>query len=48
MNTYGLRLIGCAYGSVVLIVAAIAFVVVTAHMNTPVEARPDSTVLSSR
>jgi hypothetical protein len=36
-----LRLIGWAYGGVTAIVALIALIVVTAHVNMAVEARPD-------
>jgi hypothetical protein len=44
----GLRLIGWAYGGVTAIVALIALVVVTAHVNTAVEARSDAIVTSVR
>lgn len=44
----GLRLIGWAYGGVVAIITLIALVVVTAHVNTPVEARSDAVILSAR
>jgi hypothetical protein len=44
----GLRLIGFAYGGVVAIVALIALVVVTSHVNMAVEARPDSLIASTR
>jgi hypothetical protein len=44
----GLRLIGFAYGGIVAIVALIALVVVTSHVNMAVEARPDSLIASSR
>ncbi len=44
----GLKLIGFAYGGVVAIVTLIALVVVASHINTAVEARPDSLVASSR
>ncbi len=44
----GLRLIGWAYGCVVAIIALITLVVVTGHINTAVEARPDSLILSAR
>jgi hypothetical protein len=43
-----LRLIGWAYGGVTAIVALIALVVVTAHVNTAVEARPDTAMTSAR
>ncbi|MGV3634639.1 MAG: hypothetical protein ACO1NY_09860 [Pseudorhodoplanes sp.] len=44
----GLRLVGLAYGGVVVIVALIALVVVMSHVNTAVEARPDPLIASSR
>lgn len=44
----GLRLIGWFYGAVTAIVALIAIVVVSAHINTPVEARPDTVAVSAR
>ena len=44
----GLRLVGIAYGGVVAIVALIALVVVTSHVNMAVEARPDSQVAVAR
>jgi hypothetical protein len=44
----GLRLVGFAYGGVVAIVALIALVVVTSHVNMTVEARPDSAIASAR
>jgi|APFEC2959095136_1045048.scaffolds.fasta_scaffold07910_2 hypothetical protein len=44
----GLRLVGLAYGCVVAIIAMIALVVVTGHINTAVEASPDPVILSSR
>jgi hypothetical protein len=47
-HRHGLRLIGWAYAGVVAIVALIAFVVVTSHVNMAVEARPDTTILSAR
>jgi hypothetical protein len=47
-NRKELRLIGWAYGGVTAIIAAIALVVVTAHINTPVEARSETAVLSAR
>lgn len=47
-DTKGLRLVGLAYGCAVAIIATIAMVVVTAHINTAVEARPDPVILSAR
>ncbi|MFZ5690349.1 MAG: hypothetical protein ACOY5F_03760 [Pseudomonadota bacterium] len=47
-NGRGLRLVGFAYGAVVAIVALIALVVVTSHVNTAVEARPDPLIASAR
>lgn len=44
----GLRLIGWAYGGVTAIVALIALVVVTAHVNSAVEARSGAVPLSLR
>jgi hypothetical protein len=44
----GLRLVGLAYGCVVAIIALIALVVVTGHINTAVEARPDPVIMSAR
>jgi hypothetical protein len=44
----GLRLVGLAYGCAVAIIAMIALVVVTGHINTAVEARPDPVMLSAR
>jgi hypothetical protein len=43
-----LRLVGLAYGCVVAIIALIALVVVTGHINTAVEARPDPVIMSAR
>jgi hypothetical protein len=42
------RLIGWAYGGVTAIIVLIALVVVTAHVNTAVEARSETAVLSAR
>ena len=47
-NRNGLRLIGWAYGGVTAIIAVIALVVVTAHVNTAIEAHPGTAVLSAR
>jgi hypothetical protein len=44
----GLRLIGFAYGGVVVVIALIALVVVTSHVNMAVEASPDSHIASAR
>jgi hypothetical protein len=44
----GLRLVGFAYGGVVAIVALIALVVVTSHVNMAVEAHPDRLAASTR
>jgi hypothetical protein len=44
----GLRLVGFAYGCVVAVVALIALVVVTSHMNMAVEAHPDRAIASAR
>jgi len=44
----GLRLVGIAYGGVVAIVALIALIVVTSHVNMAVEARPDALVAAAR
>ncbi len=44
----GLRLVGLAYGCAVAIIAMIALVVVTGHINTAVEASPDQVLLSAR
>lgn len=47
-NGRGLKLIGWAYGGAVAIIALIALVMVTAHVNKPVEAHPNTLVLSAR
>jgi hypothetical protein len=44
----GLRLVGFAYGAVVAVIAAIALVVVTSHVDMAVEARPDPMIASAR
>lgn len=44
----GLRLVGFAYGGVVAIVALIALVVVTSHVNMAVEAHSDPVIASAR
>jgi hypothetical protein len=44
----GLRLVGLAYGCVVAVIALIALVVVTGHINMAVEARPDPVILSAK
>jgi hypothetical protein len=44
----GLRLVGIAYGGVVAIVALIALIVVTSHVNMAVEARPDALIAAAR
>jgi hypothetical protein len=44
----GLRLVGWFYGGVTAIISLIALVVVSAHVNTPVEARPDTVIISAR
>lgn len=44
----GLRLVGWFYGGVTAVIALIAIVVVVAHINTPVEARPESIAVSAR
>lgn len=44
----GLRLVGLAYGGVVAIVGLIALVVVTSHVNMPVDAHPDQLIVSKR
>ena len=44
----GLRLVGLAYGCAVAIIALIALVVVTGHINMAVEARPDPVMVSAR
>lgn len=47
-NRKELKLIGWAYGGVTAIIAAIALVVVSANINTPVEARSETAVVSAR
>lgn len=47
-NARVFRLIGWAYGSLTAIIILIALVVVTAHVNSPVEARRDSVILTAR
>jgi hypothetical protein len=47
-NRRGLRLVGFAYGGVVAIVALIALVVVTSHVNMAVEAHSDRVTVSAR
>ncbi len=47
-NKSGLRLIGWAYGVVVVVVGLIALVVVTSNLNMAVEAHPEPTRLSAR
>lgn len=42
------RLIGWAYGGVTAIIVLIALIVVTAHVNIAVEARPDAAIISGR
>jgi hypothetical protein len=44
----GLRLVGWFYGGVTAIIGLIALVVVSAHLNTPVEARPETVTISAR
>ena len=44
----GLRLVGWFYGGVTAIIGLIALMVVSAHLNTPVEARPETVVISAR
>jgi hypothetical protein len=44
----GLRLVGYAYGCAVAIIGLITLVVVTAHINTAVQAHPDPVILSAR
>jgi hypothetical protein len=44
----GLRLVGWLYGGVTAVIGLIALAVVTAHLNTPVEARPETVVISAR
>jgi hypothetical protein len=47
-NRKGLRLLGWAYGGLTAIVSVIAIVVVTAHINTAVEARPEIVASSTQ
>lgn len=47
-NRRGLRLVGFAYGGVVVLVALTALIIVISHINTPVEARPDPLIASAR
>jgi hypothetical protein len=47
-NRKGLRLLGLAYGCAVALIALVALVVVTGHINMAVEARPDPVILSAR
>jgi hypothetical protein len=44
----GLRLVGFAYGAVVAIIALIALVVVTSHVNMAVEAHSEPVLVSAR
>lgn len=44
----GLRLLGWIYAAVSATVALIALAVVTAHVNSPVAARPQAVILSER
>lgn len=44
----GLRLIGWLFGGMTMIVALIALVVVSTHLNTPVEARAETLHMSAR